>query len=54
MKNSETSFIEHRAEILAAHILFCFRQLGLRSKANSWKTSGMSVATLNSEIGLSE
>jgi CBS domain-containing protein len=36
------------------HILFCFRQLGRRSKANSRNTSGMSVATLNSEIALSD
>jgi CBS domain-containing protein len=39
---------------LQPHILFCFRQLGRRSKANYWKTSGMSVATLNSAIALSD
>jgi len=39
--------------LTAPQLLFGFRQLGRRSKANSWKTAGMSVATLDSEIALS-
>jgi CBS domain-containing protein len=54
-ENSETSYVEHRVENLTApQLLFGFRQLGRRSKANSWKTSGISVATLDSEIALSD